>query len=440
MRRTSKLIAWVGACLLAAPSLAFAGESVEAQLEELNARMEQMEGQLAEAEAQVAAQEEVIQQSELDGDRQGSNALSAFIESTEISAWVAASYNINFRNPTKSGSGAAAKGTSNWGDFGGLYNLYFPDSNTFQLDQVWIGINKAPTEESRAGFNLDLNGGQAGNGATYQSVGIYSASASYMFPLADGFTVTGGLIPTAQGAEVQQIVANYNITRGITWNLQPVTNLGATGTLAMGDLSVMLGVLNNSFVLEGPQDANNAKALTSRVNFGKEKWSLGAGVNFTNDLSNGAGSSTGQKHVLANVLASISPTENWSAYADYTLHSFKGGGSADAIVHTLSLATRLAVLDTTGIAVRGEIVRDVDGFLYGAPDGNLWTVTGTIDHALTDNFTLKGEIKYDGAGSDVVTANSAAAGSNGGGFWNKGGTAADKDSQVLFIAEIVYQF
>jgi len=165
MRRTSKLIAWVGACLLAAPSLAFAGESVEAQLEELNARMEQMEGQLAEAEAQVAAQEEVIQQSELDGDRQGSNALSAFIESTEISAWVAASYNINFRNPTKSGSGAAAKGTSNWGDFGGLYNLYFPDSNTFQLDQVWIGINKAPTEESRAGFNLDLNGGQAGNGS-----------------------------------------------------------------------------------------------------------------------------------------------------------------------------------------------------------------------------------------------------------------------------------
>jgi len=439
MRRTSKWIALMGACLLAAPAVAMAGESVEAQLEELNARMEQMEGQLAAAEAQVAEQEQVIEASERE-DRQGGNALSAFIESTEISSWVATSYNINFRNPQKSGAGAAAQGSTNQGSFAGLYNLYFPDSNTFQLDQIWIGINKAPTEESRAGFNLDLNGGQAGNGASYQSVGIYSASASYMFPIADGFTVTGGLIPTAQGAEVQQIVANYNITRGITWNLQPVTNLGATGTLAMGDLSVMIGGLNNSFVLEGPQDANNAKALTSRVNYGKEKWSLGAGVNFTRSLSTGlGGTSTGLQHVLANVLASVSPTENWSAYADYTLHSFKNGSSA--IVHTLSLATRLAVLDTTGIAVRGELVRDTDGFLFGTPDGNLWTVTGTIDHALTDNFTLKGEIKYDGAASDVVAGGGGFY--NGGvqpGFWNGDGTATNKDSQVLFIAQIVYEF
>ena len=102
-----------------------------------------------------------------DSTGRGSNALSAFIESTEISAWAAASYNVNFRNPQKKLNGDdpagdvtnRSAGRTNQGTSGGLFYLYFPESNTFQLDQAWIGINKAPTEESRAGYNLDLIAG-----------------------------------------------------------------------------------------------------------------------------------------------------------------------------------------------------------------------------------------------------------------------------------------
>jgi hypothetical protein len=431
MRFTSKMIAWTTACLLALPAIAVAEESVEAQLQELNARMEQMEGQLAEAEAQVAAQEEVIEQSE---DRRGSNALSSFIEATEIDSWVAASYNVNFNDPSKSG---AAAGVSNQGSFGGLYEPFFPVSNTFQLDQAWISINKAPTEESRAGYNLDIAAGAGSNGtaggATNALTGmsVYSAYVSYMMPIMDGFTFSGGIMPTAQGAEVVQTTMNLNVTRGIQWGTQPVTNTGFTGTLDMGGgLTAMIGMTNNPTVLE-LQDPNNPKGLTSRLNYSADKFSIGAGVNYGKAATNGTGTGAplANKVVLLNVLASIDPTENLTAYVDYTLNHWTG---PDADVHAISVATRLAVLDTTGIAVRGEVIIDDDGLFSSGAGGNLWSVTGTIDHALTDNLTGNLEVRYDGV-ADSVTG-------SGNGFWNGAGTATSEGSQVLLLAQLVYQF
>jgi hypothetical protein len=104
----------------------------------------------------------------------------------------------------------------------------------------------------------------------------------------------------------------------------------------------------------------------------------------------------------------------------------------DADVHAISVATRLAVLDTTGIAVRGEVIIDDDGLFSAGAGGNLWSVTGTIDHALTDNLTGNLEVRYDGV-ADSVTG-------SGNGFWNGAGTATSDGSQVLLVAQLVYQF
>ena len=433
MRITSKMIAWTVACLLALPAIAIADETVEAQLQELNERMEQMEGQLAEAEAQVAAQDEVIAQSE---DRRSSNALSAFIEATEIDSWVAASYNINFHNPRQN-TGSDSAGATNQGSFGGLYEPFFPVSNTVQLDQAWVSINKAPTEESRAGYNLDIaagagsNGGAGGAANALTGMSVYSAYASYMLPIMDGFTFSGGIMPTAQGAEVVQTTQNLNVTRGIQWGTQPVTNTGFTGTLDLGGgLTAMVGMTNNPTVLE-LQDPNNTKGLTSRLNYSADKFSIGAGVNYGKAATDGTGTGTplANKVVLLNVLASIDPTDNLTAYVDYTLNHWTG---PDADVHAISVATRLAVLDTTGIAVRGEVIIDDDGLFSAGAGGNLWSVTGTIDHALTDNLTGNLEVRYDGV-ADSVTG-------SGNGFWNGAGTATSDGSQVLLVAQLVYQF
>ena len=435
MRFTSKLIALIGACLLAVPGLAIADESVDAQLKQLNDRMEQMEGQLDEANAQVAAQEEVLSEIELGETRRSANSLSAFIEATEIEAWVAASYNINFRNPDKTPGLAGSQGRTNYGSFQGLNEPGYPESNTFQFDQAWISINKAPTEESRAGYSLDIVMGQQNNlsASSITGLGVYAASASYMMPLLDGLTVAGGVLPTAQGAEVLQTTQNLNISRGIEWGTQPITNLGFTGTLDFGGgLTAMIGMLNNSSGLVAT-DVNNGKALTSRLNYSADMFSIGAGANWAKTET--AGIVTVGEHTLFNVVASIDPTDNLTAYIDYTLNVRKPLAGGKTTVHGISVATRLAVLDTTGIAVRGEVVIDGDG-IFGAVGntgtGNLWGITGTIDHALTDNLTSKIEVRHDGI-SDGYRA-------GGDGFWNSAGTATDKKNQTIFIAQLVYEF
>jgi len=429
MQLMSRMIVLTAAGLLALSGVAIADDSVDEQLQQLNDRMEQLEGQLDDANAKVEAQDEVIREASLDEARPGSNGLSAFIESTEISAWVAASYNINFRNPDKTPVSTppptppdGSTGTTNAGGRSGVTHFAtYPESNTFQVDQAWIGINKAPTEESRAGFNLDLVAGQANNGAAGgYGLGVYAGSASYMMPLMEGFTIEGGLLPTAQGAEVLQVTQNLNLSRGINWHTQPVTNLGATGTLAVSDsLSVMVGILNNSWSLDGPQDSNNNKAITSRVNFSADKFAIGAGVNWT---KNESGMAAGD-HLLFNAVASVDPTDTLTAYIDYTMNIFDLGG-ADMTSHGVAIATRLEVLDTTGIALRGEVILDEDD-LYGT-GGTLYTVTGTIDHALTDNLTANVEIRWDGSEVPV--------------FWNSSGTTLSEDSQVMGIFQLVYEF
>ncbi len=423
MRSMTRMIALAGACLLAVSGVAIADEDVEAQLQQLNDRMEQLETELDVANAKVEAQEAALEE-----ERPGGNALSAYIEATEISAWVAASYNINFRNPDK---GAGAVGTTNTGAFTGYspYNLFYNESNTVQLDQAWIGINKAPTEESRGGYNLDLVAGIVNNGQPTGAydLGVYAASASYMFPIMDGLTIEGGLLPTWQGAEVLQQNANLNITRGIQWNTQPVTNLGFIAYMDIADgLTAMVGMLNDTIDAAVPQDTNNNKAITSRLNFSGDKWGIGAGVNWTkNDQTFG-----GESHLLFNALASIDPTDNLTAYVDYTMNHLENSfanPTGKGQVHAISVATRLAVLDTTGIAVRGEVIMDDDGMIFAAND-TMWSVTGTIDHALSDNLTAKVEIKYDGADSAT------------GGFWNGSGTTPSEDGQVLGILQLIYEF
>ena len=110
---------------------AFAAESTEAELRGLKERLHAVEAEVAQREVALTA---------LDAeDREGVSALSAFFETVDISGLVAA-------GGSWQKSREAATGLSN-------------KDSTFQLYQGWLEINKTPTEESRAGFNIALEMG-----------------------------------------------------------------------------------------------------------------------------------------------------------------------------------------------------------------------------------------------------------------------------------------
>jgi hypothetical protein len=115
-------------------------------------------------------------------------------------------------------------------------------------------------------------------------------------------------------------------------------------------------------------------------------------------------------------------------YANYDYNRFDVTGVPNLNVHSLSVAARLAVLDTTGVSARGEWVR---AELAGTK-ADQWAITGTIDHALTDNLTLNNEVRYDGV--DSTTA------AGGGGLLNSSGTTFNSEGGVVYLMQLVYEF
>ena len=156
MRSTWKTLAAAVATALVAPQFANA-DDVEERLQQMQERMDQLEDQLAATNDQLEAsttrveeQERVIERAGLD-DRSAASSLSRFLEMTEISGFIAASWNYNFNNPDASALGmqapegiASPAGTVNGWNSGalGLTAPLHSNPNTFQVDQLWFSLKK----------------------------------------------------------------------------------------------------------------------------------------------------------------------------------------------------------------------------------------------------------------------------------------------------------
>ena len=154
MRSMYRTLALAGMGLLLIPHVA-AATDVEAEIRQVQERLSEIEQQLevtneelADANATVAAQQATIEAAGLE-ERDGSSGISAFIESTDIAAWVATSYNYNFMNPPQGRTNNDPTGIT------GLLNTH-PQHNNFQLDQLHFGMANEANEDSRAGFGLDI--------------------------------------------------------------------------------------------------------------------------------------------------------------------------------------------------------------------------------------------------------------------------------------------
>jgi hypothetical protein len=134
------------------------------------------------------------------------------------------------------------------------------------------------------------------------------------------------------------------------------------------------------------------------------------------------------------------------------------------------MAGRYAVTDATGIALRGEYIYSNDNYLgmaspinlatiapdilfpgSGPPPGvtltptpgwykedqDLWSLTGTVDHALTEHLSIKGEVVYQRGNANHndngTTSNSF--------FCNKSCESHTlARDQVLLGAQMTYEF
>ena len=492
MRPSGKMLVTAVAALLAIPQLTLADDAVEAQLRQMQERMSELEqkleatnDELETSKEKAEQQEKLIEKAGLDEGRSAASGLADFLNMVEIDGFVAASYNYNFNRlkdqdlPQTGVIGDSGPSTVA-GENGGILAITAPghtNDNSFQLDQLWFGMGKVATMESPAGFRADIvygaladanregtfftNGtpGDEGLSADDHGTGdlphLFQAYAEYLAPVGEnGISVKGGRFATPIGAESFRQDSNWNITRGITWALQPVNHTGliVSGKCTSCGLDWLLGVVNG--YSDTMSDRDNEKGFLGGLKYSGETWALASNVFYGGDSGdwapwafagfpatpNGAGRS-GDKIGVTDWVLSWNPTDRFSAWLNYDFYWVANSnttasgntGFSDTKVNAIALASRYAIAEATGIAVRGEW----QGWDLNAPGSNpelnMFAVTTTVDHALTENLIVKAEARYDIGTQKDAPDN----------FFLDGGdgpTAWDDNDQFLGLVQMMYKF
>jgi hypothetical protein len=425
-------------CWLSLPFAAGAADDVEARLQAMQERMDQLEDrleatteQLAEAEQRLGEQRSMLEQA---AKANPSSGAAAFLDSLEIGGWMSASYWYNFNHAANERLVDANVGSV------GQSHPFSPDSNQFSFDQLWFTLERPVDQENRAGFAAEIAFGKTagllpnGNTPSEGRAGgnnLYVGSAYLQYLTDWGIKLKAGKFATLIGAEVPQAPANFNISRGLVYNLlQPIDHVGmlASGELPAEGWDWALGVVNDVFATQ--PTLNNGKAVIGHIGYARETWS----ANLNGIWGTDTAGSSGDKYGIIDLLLTWDPSERVSLWlnADYNHDDNSRGRSAAA--YGVAVAGRYAWTGRLGTALRLEYVAD-DRAAFGLPgDAKLWSITATTDYSLTDHLIVKGEVRHDagwigGSPDDLFIDNDDLL---PGSYSNQ--------NQTLFGAEVIYSF
>ena len=409
--------------LALAPSLAMATDpSVEARMRDMKQRMQQLEDKLQAADDQLRSanervdeQSQVIEQSGLVATRGSTSGLPGFLGSLKIGGNVSATYFYNLNDPNDADNGGLQNTNSGLNGPFFFYPLH-PDHNSFAFQGLWLEIEREISEENRGGFYFETVWGKDGqldnvggisNRESRDDSGLYISQGyvQYLAPIGDGLTFKMGKFGTTIGKEMANNVYNWNITHGNVFQLlEPLDHIGIIAEYSFGDtgFDASLGGVNGFF--PDDPDQNDAKSIIGHLGWSNDSLEVGVngmwgGENFAQD---------GDQLGIVNGVVSWKASDRLAFWlnGDY-LWQEETPGDAWGI----AAAGRFGITDRTGIALRGEYVADSDQFLglvgfdptntFLVPTGiEVWGITATIDHLLTDNLMIRGEVRYDNIDKD----------------------------------------
>jgi len=409
-----------------------AADPVQEQLRLMEQRMAQMEDRLTAtstelqtARATVDEQQSLLTDAGLveAADSGLRSAVGSFFETVDVSGVAAASYNHRLIKADDPNGGNA------------LFKN--PNANTFQVDQIWLTIDKAATDESRGGFHVEFATGasSAAQGSTNGNTGVpylYSGYVSYLAPVGNGLQVDLGRLGTVLGAEVVQTNGNFNITQGAVFALQPVTYDGVSFATSITDeISVTAGVVNDVYSDTGVSGDNN-KAYFGQVSYGGDAFGLNVGgIIGDSDASicAGAGPQSDCQTSVVDVVLTMDPTDNISVWANFDWVNVNGSDNTEGDAFGIAAAGRVGLSDTLGVAARVEYVETESELTGLANDSELLTLTGTLDKTLAEGLVTRVELRYDTFLDD-----------NGAGFTLNGDGAGTNDDQLVALWQMSYEF
>jgi hypothetical protein len=428
---------------------------------EMRAIVEQLQSQVEAQSEQIDHQGEVIrdarlEQSREDDSRFGASGITSFLQRLEIEGHIAGSYFWNWNNPQTGGNKSGFNPQANQGDNGLAYPFH-GSHNSFQVDQVWFGIEHPIDEENRAGFRFDLvygttalNLGNARglnqgtdadcwNNAT-SCMYVSQAYIQYLIPFtSNGIEMKAGKFDTLVGAEVEQTNANYNITRGLLYSvMQPIDHVGVMFDSKWGEsgFNTAIGVVNSGVNGRGSDwDYDKSKAVIGQ--FGWTGETLGAATTVIwghDNRESGKWRTVG----LVDFVMTWDPNERISTYLNFDYGWREAQGFARQ-AYGVGVAGRFAVTERFGLSSRFEWLGDKRGYAGWNAGGDyedttdVFSLTSTADYAITNNLMIRGEVRWD------TTRGDNNAGQGEAEFYGRPDGNL-KRNQVTTGMELVYEF
>ena len=176
MSTVSRALTLIAAMVLLGAGPMMASSDVQSDLAEMREMVNQLQQQVQAQDEQLQAQGQQLDEAHevvlrAQEDVSAVSGLSAFLSSVEVDGWVAGSYAYNTNNPSHGeGDGSDGPNGNNQGN-NGVFLPFHGNNNSFDVDQVWFGMGKTASAQSRAGFRVDAVYGNTagalgcGNGA-----------------------------------------------------------------------------------------------------------------------------------------------------------------------------------------------------------------------------------------------------------------------------------
>jgi hypothetical protein len=292
--------------------------------------------------------------------------------------------------------------------------------NTFSLDVAEIVFVNDATEESRAGYRLDLAYGfripalttSAGTFVTGgDEIDVQQAHVSYLAPVGNGLSLMFGKMITNLGAEVIEgyDLYNWNYSHSYLFGFAiPFTHTGLHLQYPVNDMLTLKAMLVNGWDIV--DDNNNQKTYHLAASITPME-----GANLTINWIDGA-EQVGNEHSgrkVIDLVASLSLMDSLSLMLNYDYGWEQGMGNVhageDAIWKGLAAYARYQMNEACALNLRYEFFGDDEDFRLGAGTAllgqeiDVWEITVTPEYKVTDHFVVRPEYRHDKSDDNIFT-------------------------------------
>jgi hypothetical protein len=311
-------------------------------------------------------------------------------------------------------------------------NTFHPYSNNTGFNLAWVGLD-ASVDPAPVGATLQLRFGPAvpnlalGDFTIPGGIGfVQNGFVSWKPQGKDGkLTLMLGKFDTVYGAEVAQSHLNINYTRGYLYNLaQPFFHTGLRADIAFTDMVTLKLLAVNGW--NNTIDNNQGKSVGAQITVkpveqaaislgymgGPEETDL-----VTIPAKTPGGSATTAPNIGANsrfrhlvdLVADVNPTKALHVVlnGDYVTQAAANPTGPEDISQSwygAALLARYQLTEMFAAAVRGEYVKDKDGFITASGvDTTLLTGTLTLEAAPHKNLLIRLDNRIDSSDQESFT-------------------------------------